>query len=221
MQLSLQSPTRLTSGAPFRAMWALIRPLRGIILSLGRHVSLGRGRTAGRRRRVGDGREPLRASRRCPHLHLVEHVGAFLVRPQTKRNGTLPLSLRGAKRRGNLPEGNTNASERYASNTRPRLYAMRRSEGEPPYRRLRRQIKKKPLRSVIRTPKRFFCDCLFKYYIPKNFIISDDISVRSESFISSYLERFGYLTAFVVASMLAFILTLTDFVFPPLSVLKP
>ena len=51
------------------------------------------------------------------------------------------LSLRAKAR--DFAGANTNASERYASNTYLRLYVMRRSEGEPPYRRLRRQIRLK------------------------------------------------------------------------------
>ena len=42
--------------------------------------------TVSRRAQVfGDGRKLLRASRRCPYLHLVEQVGAFLVRPRVYR----------------------------------------------------------------------------------------------------------------------------------------
>ena len=90
---------------------------------------------------VGDGREPLRASRRCPYLLMIER-GRGVPRPPVNQTERYFAPSSRAKSR-DLAGANTNVAERYASNTYPKLYVMRRSEGELPYRRLRRQIRSK------------------------------------------------------------------------------
>ena len=83
-------------------------------------------------------REPLQASRRCPYLQNIIIKQSVTV---------FSLVIRGRQSR-DLAGANTIASERYASNTKPRLYIMRRSEGEPPYRRQSRHYKVENVISV-------------------------------------------------------------------------
>ena len=78
------------------------------------------------------------ATRQLPPRGKAYKVGAFLVRPPSKRNATL-LRHPGASVETKAG-ANTDLAERYFYFL-PRRYVMRRSEGEPPYRRLRRQNK--------------------------------------------------------------------------------
>ena len=77
---------------------------------------------------AGANGEPPWASRRCPYLLSVEWVGAFLVRPPTKRNAPRPV-IRGAKSR---ELAGANGEPPWACRRCPYLLSVEHGRGERP-----------------------------------------------------------------------------------------